>query len=274
MSAGIGASVANLLHEQLPVLMGGSSSCGHVVIPAAATDVAFSVLMLALLWTRRRTLHSIVAGHWTGLSHIDIALLVIPVTVAVVLLLGLDADACAPQNLVPMGIPLSLGAASILTERIRWRVVALVIAVVWLVISGIAAAGTLPGSAPATASGTPIPGDLSAGISMLEQQHPGALWAGYSLSRLLSFASHDTLTIAEYGGDVGFLARQQQVETALDPSWVFVAGDPDIAIFVKACRAHSISFSTVTGDGLVLYTDLSGSIEPGDVFSGTEARTS
>jgi 4-amino-4-deoxy-L-arabinose transferase-like glycosyltransferase len=266
--------VSSLLREQLPVLMGGSSSCGRAVTPAVATDLAFAVLMLALLWTRRRTLQYLVSGHWTGLSQIDLALLTIPVTFAIVLLLGLDADACAPQNLLPMGLPLALGAASILTERVRWRVIALGVAGIWLVVSGIAAAGQLPGAVPVTASGTPIPGDLGPAISMIEQWHPGAVWAGYSLSRLLSFESHDTLPIAEYGGDVGFLQRQQQVETALDPSWVFVAGDPDIAAFLKACRSRSISFRTDIGDGLILYTNLTGSLEPGDVFSGAEATTS
>lgn len=274
LAVGLHTGDGNLLREQLPVLMGGSSSCGHAVIPAVATDIAFGVLMLALLWTRRGTLQLFVSGHWTGLSQIDVALLVIPATFAIVLLLGLNADACAPLNLLPMAIPLALGAASILTERIRWRLVALGVAGIWLVVSGIAAAGQLPDAVPETASGTPIPGDLGPAISMIEQHHPGAIWAGYSLSRLLSFESHDTLPIAEYGGDVGFLQRQQQVETALDPSWVFVTGDPDIATFLKACRSRSITFRIVTGGGLILYTNLTGSLEPGNVFSGAEATTS
>jgi 4-amino-4-deoxy-L-arabinose transferase-like glycosyltransferase len=272
--AGIGAGVANLVSDQLPILLGGTSSCGHAVIPAVVTDIAFAALVVVLLWTRRRTLQYLVAGHWTGLSQIDLALLVIPATLVTVVLAGVNANACVAQNLVPMAVPLALGVASILAERGRLRRFAVSVAAIWLVISAIAAAGTLPDAGSSTVSGTPIPGNLSAGIAMLEQHHPGAIWAEYSLSRLLSFASRDTLPIGEYGGDVGFLARQQQVETALDPSWVFVAGDPRIATFLQACGTNDISYATATGGGLVLYTDLTGSLEPGDVFSGGEGRTS
>jgi hypothetical protein len=238
------------------------------------TDVAFAALLLALLWSRRLTLRYLVAGHWTGLSYLDIALLIIPATLAGVVLAGVNANPCAAQTLLPMAVPLALGVAAILVERVRWRPVALGVAAVWLVVSIIAATGTLPDSASSTASGTPIPANLGPGVSLLEQHHPAAIWSEYSLSRLLSYDSGDTLPIAEYGGTVGFLARQQQVETALDPSWVFVIGDPHIADFLAACRTHSIAYTAVTGGGLVLYTDLTGPLEPIDVFSGAEARTS
>jgi hypothetical protein len=272
--AGIGAGVRNLLSDQLPILVGGSSSCGHAVIPAVLTDVVFGALMLALLWSRRRTLQLLVAGHWTGISYLDLALLVVPTTVAAVLLTGANANPCAAENLLPMAVPLALGVAAILVERARWRPVALGVAAIWLVVSAVAAAGTLPDSTTLTASGTPIPTNLSPGVSLLTQHHPAAIWAEYSLSRLLSYDSGDTLPIGEYGGPVGFLARQQQVETALDPSWVFVLGDQHIAEFVAACRTHSIAYTMATGGGLVLYTDLSAPLEPADVFSGSEASTS
>ncbi len=272
--AGIGTGVANLVSDQLPILLGGSSSCGHPVLPAVVTDTAFVALIAVLLWTRRRTLQYIVAGHWTGISHIDVALLVIPATLATVLLGGLNANACVAQNLIPIGVPVALGVASILVDmRGRVRRVAFGIAAVWLVISAVAAVGSLPDSQPSTASGAPIPGNLSAGVTMLEQHHPGAIWADYALSRLLSFTSGDHLPIGEYGGDVGFVARQQQVETALDPSWVFVAGDPEVASFLRACQSRSITYTEYTSGGLVLYTDLTGTLEPGDVFSGVEPQT-
>ena len=47
----------------------------------------------------------------------------------------------------------------------------------------------------------------------------------------------------------GFIGRQQQVETALDPSWVFVAGDPNIATFTKACAARSIEYTMSRAEG-------------------------
>jgi hypothetical protein len=100
------------------------------------------------------------------------------------------------------------------------------------------------------------------------------MWADYSLSRLLSYSSDDTLAIGEYGGSSGFIGRQQQVETALDPSWIFVAGDPDIAAFTKACGARSIRYTMFSGGGLDLFTGLTAPLEPGDVLIGAEAETS
>jgi hypothetical protein len=271
---GIGTGVRNLLSDQLPIFVGGSSSCTHPVIPTAISDLAFGALLLVLLWSRRRTLRYLVAGHWTGLSYLDLALLVIPATLGAVLLGGLNASPCVAQHLLPMAVPLALGVAGILVERGRRRPVALGVAAVWLVVSGVAAAGTLPDATTSTSAGAQLPSDLGAGVTFLERHHPSAIWAEYSLSLLLSYDSGDTLPIGEYGGAVAFLARQQQVETALDPSWVFAQGDPRIAEFVTACRSHAITYTTATGDGLVLYSNLTVPLEPVDVFSGSEARTS
>jgi 4-amino-4-deoxy-L-arabinose transferase-like glycosyltransferase len=265
---------ANLVHEQVPILAGFVASCGHTVFPGVAADFAVGALLLALLWTRRRTLEYLVTGHWTGISQLDLMLLIIPVTVAVVVLGDVNGDACTAQSLLPVTLPLALGAASALVERTRWRVVAAAAAGLWLGVSAITATGTLEASKPLTTTGTTIPPNLAAGLAMLRQHHPGAMWADYSLSRLLSYESDDSLAIGEYGGYSGFIVRQQQAETALDPSWVFVAGDPDIATFIKACAARSIDYTMFSGGGLDLYTGLTGPLEPGDVFTGAQAQTS
>jgi 4-amino-4-deoxy-L-arabinose transferase-like glycosyltransferase len=273
-SASLTERVGHLVHDQVPILAGFVASCGHTVFPAVAADVAIAVLLLALLWTRRRTLEYLVTGHWTGISQIDLMLLVIPVTVAVVLLGDVNGDACAAQSLLPLALPLALGAASILVERARWRILAAVGAALWLCVSAVTATGTLEASQPVTTSGTPIPVNLAPGLTLLRDHHPGAVWADYSLSRMLSYYSDDTLAIGEYGGYSGFTNRQQQAETALDPSWVFVAGDPDIAAFTKTCAAKSIQFTMFSGGGLELFTGLTAPLEPGDVFTGAEAQTS
>jgi 4-amino-4-deoxy-L-arabinose transferase-like glycosyltransferase len=270
----LGTGAGNLVRAQLPILAGGAGSCGHAVVPAVVADAALAALLLALLWTRRRTLEYIVAGHWTGISQIDVALLVIPVTVALVVLGSVNANPCNAQSLVPLAVPLALGAASILVEHTRWRVVAVGAAAVWLAASAVTATGTLEDSRPVTTSGTSIPTDLAPALALLEQHHATVLWADFSLSRLLSFYSHDTLAIGEYGGYAGFIHRQQEAETAPDPGWVFVAGDPDMAHFLKACAARSITYTEYSGGGVDLYTGLTGTLEPGDVFTGTEAQTS
>jgi 4-amino-4-deoxy-L-arabinose transferase-like glycosyltransferase len=273
-SVSLTTRAANIVHEQVPILTGFVASCGHTVFPAVAADVAVAALLLALLWSRRRTLEYLVTGHWTGISQIDLMLLVIPVTVAMVLLGDVNGDACAAQSLLPVTVPLALGAASILTERSRWRIVAAAAAALWLAVSTITATGTLEASQPLTTSGTPIPANLAPGLALLRQHHLGATWADYSLSRLLSYYGDNTIAIGEYGGPSGFIARQQEAETALDPSWVFVAGDPNIAAFTKACAAKSIKYTMSAGGGLDLYSGLTGPLEPGDVFTGAEAQTS
>jgi 4-amino-4-deoxy-L-arabinose transferase-like glycosyltransferase len=265
---------ANLVHEQVPILTGFVASCGHTVFPAVAGDAAVAALLLALLWTRRRTLEYLVTGHWTGISQIDLMLLVIPVTVAVVVLGDVNGDTCSAQSLLPIALPLAVGAASLLVERTRWRIAAAVVAALWLAVSAITATGTLEASQPVTTTGTPIPASLAPGLALIGRRHPGAMWADYSLSRLLSYSSDDTLAIGEYGGSSGFIGRQQQVETALDPSWIFVAGDPDIAAFTKACGARSIRYTMFSGGGLDLFTGLTAPLEPGDVLIGAEAETS
>jgi len=273
-SVSLSASLGNLVREQVPIFAGAAGDCGHAVVPAVGADAAVAALLLALLWSRRRTVEYIVTGHWTGISQIDLALLVIPVTVALVVLGGVNADSCAAQSLLPVAVPLALGVASILVERTRWRVIAAVVAAAWLVVSGITASGSLQDARALTTSGTPVPPDLAPGIALLKEHDSTALWADFSLSRLLAYFSHDTLPIAEYGGYEGFIKQQQQVETALDPSWVFVAGDPNIAWFLAACSRKSITYTTYSGGGLVLYTALSGPLEPADVFIGRAAQTS
>ena len=270
----LSARASNLAREQLPILDGFVASCGHTVFPVVAGDVAVAALLLALLWTRRRTLEYLVTGHWTGISQLDLMLLVIPVTAAVVVLGDVNGDACAAQSLLPIAAPLALGAAAILVERTRWQLVAAAAAALWLAVGAITAAGTLEASHPVTTSGTSIPANLAPGIALIRQHRPGPLWADYSLSRLLSYYSDDSLAIGEYGGYSGFIDRQQQAETALDPSWVFVAGDPNIATFTKVCAARSIEYATFTGGGLELFTGLTAPLEPGDVFTGSEAQTS
>ena len=270
----LSTGAGSLVREQLPILVGDAGSCGHAVVPAVVADAAMAALLLALLWTRRRTLEYIVSGHWTGISQIDVALLVIPVTAALVVLGSVNANPCNAQSLLPIAVPLALGAASILVEHTRWRVVAVAVAAVWLAVSAVTATGTLEDSRPVTTSGAPIPTDLAPAIALLQAHHATVLWADFSLSRLLSYYSHDTLAIGEYGGYAGFIHRQQQAETALNPSWIFVAGDPDIAPFLKACAARSIKYTEYLGGGVDLYSGLTGTLEPSDVFTGSEAQTS
>jgi len=89
----------------------------------------------------------------------------------------------------------------------------------------------------------------------------------------LSYASGDTLAIGDYGGYVGFIERQQQVETAAKPSWAFVDGDVEAKAFERVCTGRGVKYTKRSAGGVILYTGLSATIEPRDVFTGSEAKT-
>ena len=271
---GFRSGVSNLLSEHLPILVGGSSSCGHDVVAPVVTDLALAAFALGLMVMRRRAVTNLLRGRWSMLEPIDVVLVVVPATLVFLVLSRINYDPCEPRYLTPLAVPLVIGVAAALAARWPWRAAAVAVSAVWLVVSGIAARGPLVDMQPTTASGATVPRDLSDGLAVIQRANPSALWAQYWLSRPLSFFSGDTLAIGDYGGYVGFVNRQQRVQSALAPSWVFVADDTEAGVFERACAARRITFTRIAGGGLVLYTHLSATIEPGDVFTGSEARTS
>jgi 4-amino-4-deoxy-L-arabinose transferase-like glycosyltransferase len=260
--------VSTLAKHQLPVLVGGSSSCGHDVVPPALSDTMLALLVLALLWLRKKSLINIVSGRWSDFEPLDVTLALVPASLLYLVLSRLDSIPCEPRYLMPLGVPLVIAVVTVLATPWRLRLPAVGASAAWLVVSGVAAAGMLTDMLDYV-PGAQVPFDLRPGLAMLRKAHPQAIWAQYWLSRPLSYLSGDTLPIGEYGGYVGFVERQQQVETALDVSWVFVRGQADIVDFEKSCRDRGITFTKVRGGGLVLYTHLSGTLEPPDVLPGS-----
>jgi hypothetical protein len=172
---------------------------------------------------------------------------------------------------MPLAVPLVIAIVTLLLVRWPWRALTIAAAAAWLVVSGFAATGPLPDMFD-VAPGALVPFDLGAGIAMIHAQHVNAVWAQYWLSRPLSYFSGDTLPVGEYGGYVGFPQRQQRVESAVDPSWVFVQGQSEIPLFERACEQRGITFTKVIGGGLVLYSHLSGTLEPPDVLGASAGR--
>jgi 4-amino-4-deoxy-L-arabinose transferase-like glycosyltransferase len=270
---GFRTGVGNLLSEHLPILVGGSSSCGHDVVPAIVSDSALGLLAVAVLVMRRRTLARVFSGRFSGIEPLDLVYVLMPATLIFLVVSRLNYDPCQPRYITPLAVPLVVAVVSVLVARWPWRAIGVAAAAVWLVISGVAAAGPLVDMHPATPTGAAIPADLGPGLAMINREHPSALWAQYWLSRPLSYASGDTLAIGNYGGYVGFIERQQQVETTANPSWAFVEGDTEAAAFERVCVGRGVKYRNVSAGGIVLYTGLSATIEPGDVFSGSEAKT-
>jgi 4-amino-4-deoxy-L-arabinose transferase-like glycosyltransferase len=271
---GFRTGVGNLLSEHLPILVGGSSSCGHDVVPALVSDSLLGLLAVTILVMRRQTLARVFRGRFTSIEPIDLVYLALPATLIFLVVSRLNYDPCQPRYVTPLAVPLVIAVVTILAARWPWRSIGLPIAAAWLVISGLAAAGPLVDMQPTTPTGAAVPSDLGAGLAMINRENPSAVWAQYWLSRPLSYYSGDMLVIGDYGGYVGFVQRQQHVETAATPSWAFVAGDAETAVFERVCANRNVTFNKVEGGGLVLYTHLSATVEPQDVFIGSEAKTS
>ncbi|TMB90909.1 MAG: hypothetical protein E6J45_07810 [Chloroflexi bacterium] len=264
--------VSALVNDQLPVFVGGSSDCRHTIVPTAVSDGSLVALLVAVLWLRRRSLRNIVSGGLSEFEPLDVCLVLVPATLIYLAVSRLDSIPCEPRYLMPLAVPLVIAVATVLLVRWSGRWISLVATAAWLTINVIAAAGSLPDMSD-YAVGSRVPFDLGPGISMIRAQHPTAVWAQFWLSHPLAYFSGDTLPIGEYGGYVGFPQRQMAVETALHPSWVFVEGQAGMAELERVCHERGITYSKITGGGLVLYTHLTGTVEPSDVIPGPAGRT-
>jgi 4-amino-4-deoxy-L-arabinose transferase-like glycosyltransferase len=258
--------LSNLLSEQLPILVGGTRACGNDVVPTWVSDGAIAIVVLGVLWLRRQTIVSVATGHLTKFTPLDLTLAVAPAVVILSVLSRTNYVTCEPRYQLPLAIPLAVGLATILLVKMPWRAVFALAAGSWLVISGIAASGLLVEMRSGTPTGGVVPFDLSAGLSLINQQHPQAVWAQYWLARPLSYYSGDTLVVGEFGGYVGFPERQAQALAAVRPDWVFAAPDTQIDDFERACQKRGVTFVKTEGGGLVLFSHLSARLQPQDVF--------
>jgi 4-amino-4-deoxy-L-arabinose transferase-like glycosyltransferase len=262
---GFQQGVSYLLNEQLPIFVGGSSDCGSDIAPRVVTDAALGVFLLALAWKRRGTLRNLVTGRFSAFEPIDVALFIIPITLALLVVSRNNFAECEPRYLMALTVPLVVGATALLIVRWPWRSFAIACAAVWLAVSAVASAGQLVDQRSYTPGGL-IPSDLGPGLAVIQRENPNAIWAHYWLSRTLLFQSRDTLPIGEYGGYVAFPQKQAAVATAINPSWVFVQGDIGSHSFERFCADHHVTYYKLTGGGLALYTHLTVTLEPGDVF--------
>jgi hypothetical protein len=113
--------------------------------------------------------------------------------------------------------------------------------------------------------------NLAAAATALEGLHPRAVWAQYWLARPIEFYSGDRFSVGAYGGYVGFPDVQSAVLQAPNPSWLFIDGDPEIAVFEAACQQRGITFERSSPvRGLVYVDHLSGRVSPDDLGIRTQ----
>src|SRR5207302_6349488 len=132
-----------LVNHQLPTLIGGTSSCGHDVVPPLVSDAALLALLAALVWMRRQSIFNVLTGRVSQFEPLDVVLVLIPATIAYLVVSRLDGLECEPRYTMPLTVPLAVALTAILTVRWPWRALRLIVAGAWLWVSAVAAAAPL-----------------------------------------------------------------------------------------------------------------------------------
>jgi len=254
-------AMRGFLHTELPIFSGGWGTVHHVVVPARVADAAFGVLLLAVLWIRRRPIMTLIGDvlsfRFASLQPIEMSLAILPVILAFVLLGRSNGSFAEPRYLVPAAIPCAIAATVVLTRPWPRNGVAIAAAIGVAIVGVMVLSGPTVDSTRITTPGSAIPTDLSPLVAMLEQHADRPIVANYWLARPLMYDSDDRLRIAEYDGGVAFPDIQSAADTSSDPSWLFFIDDPDRQRLMAWCTTHAIRYSTTTAGRAKLYTDFS-----------------
>jgi hypothetical protein len=255
----------------LPIFVGADvGDCGLTSAPALGFDAGLATLVLAVLWLRRRSLAALATGRLAELEPVDFVLAVAPAAVLAVTL-GFNTLVCEPRYLMPLAVPLAMGGALVLAAPWPWRALGLLLAAAWLAAAGVTLRSAL-GEGPnliVTSAGARVPVDGPTAAAALAAERPEAVWADYQLARTLQFYAGDRFVVGEYQGYVGFPDTQARAYAAHHPSWLFAAGDPEIAAFQAECARRGITYRTAQpAPSLVLFASLSAPLTPDDLHLG------
>ncbi len=251
----------------IPVFLGTErlASCGQDTFPWGLADVALVTLVAATIWLRRRSVLALLRLGWTRLAPVDFVLLLLPISLISVTVGPFNGAACEPRYLIPAAIPLVtiVALATAVRWRGRWPFAAA--AAIWIVMTAVTVAYSIPDRGTFRLFDTQTAVDLPRAITALETDEPGPMWANYWLARPLQYLSNERLPVGEYGGYVGFPALQAVPASAARPSWVFLENDPERTTLEEACAARGITYDRSFLFGLVLYDHLSARLTPGDL---------
>jgi hypothetical protein len=263
-----------VLSAGLPIFVGARVNfCGPETVPSWLVDVGLGLLAVAVLWLRRASVQAALQGRFTDLEPADWFLLIAPLAVVVVTVHWFNGLSCEPRYLMPLAVPLVLALTLLVIAARPWKALGLALLAGCLVMSAITVSTQIaehenlvvvPG-APQTKV------NLAAAATALEGLHPRAVWAQYWLARPIEFYSGDRFSVGAYGGYVGFPDVQSAVLQAPNPSWLFIDGDPEIAVFEAACQQRGITFERSSPvRGLVYVDHLSGRVSPDDLGIRTQ----
>jgi hypothetical protein len=168
-----------------------------------------------------------------------------------------NGEPCEPRYLLPLAIPLALAATQILMVRSRWRLLAVGLSAAYLVMAAFSAYGPTVDSLAPTTTGASIPPDRTQIVTQLEARHVTVLYADYWVARPILYLSGGRISAAVYNGPIGFPSVQATANSARDPAWLFVDGDPNIGIFETLMRTRGVTATEVSVGGYEIFDHLS-----------------
>jgi hypothetical protein len=145
------------------------------------------------------------------------------------------------------------------------RVVAAVLAMVWLVVSGFSASLPSVDSQSGTTDGAPITSNSTQVTNELLAMHVTAVIGDYWLMRPIQYQSGGRIFVAISSGPIGFPDDQHAALSSGSAAWLFVPGEAAENTFVQVAEEKSVTWTLMMIDGLHLYTNLSSPVLPSDL---------
>ncbi len=255
-------AITGLVEKELPIFVGTSSACGNAIAPPWVAWVGLAALAAAVIWLRRRGLARLLHGDSRSMEPVEMVLAVAPVAVLAVIFSKFNGEPCEPRYLLPLAIPLALAATLVLMVRSRWRLLAVGLSALYLVMAAFSAYGPTVNSLALTATGASIPPDRTQIVTQLEARHITVLYADYWVARPILYLSGGRITAAVYNGAIGFPSVQAAAHSAPDPAWLFVDGDPTIGTFEALMRSRGVTATEVSVRGYEIFDQLSSPLRP------------
>jgi 4-amino-4-deoxy-L-arabinose transferase-like glycosyltransferase len=264
-STSIAHAAKGLVGQELPIFVGTSSECGNTTVTPWVACIGLAALVGAVVWLRRRSLARLLHGHLSTLEPADMVLALAPIAVVAVTVGRWNDVPCEPRYLLPLAIPLAVGAALVLLVRSRWRLLSVLLAIGYLVIASISGYGPTVDSVSGTTTGALIPPDQTRIVAALEADHVTVLFADYWVARPILYLSDERIDAAVYNGPTAFPSIQDQAIASAHPDWLFVDGDPEIAVFRALMASRGVAATEVSLQGYELFDHLSSPLRPGDL---------
>jgi 4-amino-4-deoxy-L-arabinose transferase-like glycosyltransferase len=256
-------ALLGLVTRELPIFLGTAGTCARPVVPVPVAWLLVGVVVGVALWLRRAELRPVLLGRLDRLQPLDMTLAVGPAALLAVTVGRFNSTPCEPRYLLPLALPLALGATLSLMHGGRlWRRAAQATGAAYMVLAIAYLSGPTVDSLSVTGTGVAIQDDPQATAAFLREQKLEAVFADYWLARPIQFAGGGSVLVGVYAGPVGFPEDQRRAELQPHPSYLFMRGDPMIETLEQQMKGHGIQAERVVFGNHVLYRNLSAPLRP------------